>query len=466
MFNIFREKSQVEALIAKDGIEHVTDRFAEFVSRKLTSREIAYQFILEEIQGASMGNSASKRFASNSGIHPEEYWGAMANSMPEVDGPDGPQQLLLASSLQLANNQELMAEFRCRINDKIMQKFGLGKYGKEEDRIRELLVSLRNILTDDMDVMPALTQNIPAPADAKRTQINNREKNIASAEKLIIELSKITGEGNDSIIRSALRIKTKPSKDPYLEKVASILHSTMGPALPLQNSYDLAEECLGELRSNISKGMFHDGANPREILMAYYSLCSMVNESVPSDDKMRLLEISIMARLLIDKIGDLDDLSSLEKGICQFGEHALLEGSLEYTKDDVARIKLDAVKIIMDLMSEQGANVSQESVSKIVENNSSNVGDKEVCKVGEKVLALSVLSNATGYFIDQGEIDIAHSYFLCIDAAIDKYKYSKGQMESFSDHQSNAVREIMKDYSSLGNELVQLLRARAELTSG
>jgi len=134
VFKLFRKKSQVEVLIEKEGIERVTDHFSEIIARKLTSFEIAYQFILEEVEGASMGNSASKHFASNSGIAPEQYWSALNNTMPEVDGPDGPQQLLLASCLQLENNQALMAEFRCRINDKIMQRFNLGKYDKEQGK--------------------------------------------------------------------------------------------------------------------------------------------------------------------------------------------------------------------------------------------------------------------------------------------------------------------------------------------
>lgn len=68
----------------------------------------------------------------------------------------------------------------------------------------------------------------------------------------------------------------KTAKDTYIEKVASILHTTIGPMMPLQNAYNLAEECLGELKGNISKGTFRDGAHPRETVMAYYSLCSMV----------------------------------------------------------------------------------------------------------------------------------------------------------------------------------------------
>ena len=47
--------------------------------------------------------------------------------------------------------------------------------------------------------------------------------------------------------------KKKMEKDPYLEKVASILHQTIGTTLPLENAYNLAEECLHELKNNISR---------------------------------------------------------------------------------------------------------------------------------------------------------------------------------------------------------------------
>jgi len=36
MFKFFRKKTQLEQLIAKDGIEHATEGFAEIISGKLT----------------------------------------------------------------------------------------------------------------------------------------------------------------------------------------------------------------------------------------------------------------------------------------------------------------------------------------------------------------------------------------------------------------------------------------------
>lgn len=131
MFGFGRKKSQLEKAIEKDGIEHATDRVAEIVAAKIPNKEIAYRFILEELEGASMGNNASKIFAKSSGISPAEYKGAMSNSIPEVDGPDGPQQLLAGMTMHLAGNQELMAQFRCKVDEKIMRKFGLGRHGNE-----------------------------------------------------------------------------------------------------------------------------------------------------------------------------------------------------------------------------------------------------------------------------------------------------------------------------------------------
>ena len=122
------EKSELEKMIDADGIEHAAKRFAEIISRKLPTKEIAYQFILEEIEAASQGNAAAINFAKESGIGPDEYSGAMNNSIPEIDGADGPQQLLLQICSQLMSNTDLMVELRTKITDNIMQQFSLGKY--------------------------------------------------------------------------------------------------------------------------------------------------------------------------------------------------------------------------------------------------------------------------------------------------------------------------------------------------
>lgn len=203
MFNIFRKKTQVESLIATEGMEQATDRFADLIAQKLTSREIAYQFIREELDAARRGNAAARLFAENSGFHSAEYLGALNDSVPEVDGAEGPQQQLLALSLQLSN-QQLMAEFRCKIDDKIMRNFNFGKYAHKEERIDNLFKSLKNILVDDKDVIPTLSPGVPVPVNARVKHIHNRERNIASARELISLLSQMTGADTEALIGRAL----------------------------------------------------------------------------------------------------------------------------------------------------------------------------------------------------------------------------------------------------------------------
>ncbi len=74
------------------------------VMSRIASEDVAYQFILEELDGASQGNAAAQAFARNSGIPASTYSGALGNSNSEIDGPEGPQQLLLALSMQLMPN--------------------------------------------------------------------------------------------------------------------------------------------------------------------------------------------------------------------------------------------------------------------------------------------------------------------------------------------------------------------------
>lgn len=130
MFGMFKkkQKSDLEKIIEKDGIEYAAKRFTEIIMQKITTAEVAYQFILEEIEAASQGNVIAMDFARNSGISSDEYKGSMSRSCLEVDGPDGPQQTLLAICMQLTGNQDLMVKLRIMINENIMKEYSFGKY--------------------------------------------------------------------------------------------------------------------------------------------------------------------------------------------------------------------------------------------------------------------------------------------------------------------------------------------------
>lgn len=204
VFGLFKKKTQIQQLIANDGIEHATERFAEIISRTLSTREIARQFILEELDGASQGNEASQVFARSSGIPASQYQRALENSNPEIDGLEGPQQQLLALSMQLMPNQALMAEFRCKVDDKIMKRFKLGKYASKDEQVAYLFRELKSLLLTDDSLVPALHPDLPTPEGATKRHVVRRGKNIAAVKELISTITSLTGEGSRGIVLKAL----------------------------------------------------------------------------------------------------------------------------------------------------------------------------------------------------------------------------------------------------------------------
>ena len=139
MFGMFKknkkEKSELEKLIDRDGIEYATQACAKIILEKLPTAEIAYQFVLEEIEAASQGSGAAIKFTLESGIRPNEYKGAMGNSRPEVDGLGGPQQLLLGLCMELQPDMDLVVKFRTMVVDSIMQHYSFGKYKPQTKNI-------------------------------------------------------------------------------------------------------------------------------------------------------------------------------------------------------------------------------------------------------------------------------------------------------------------------------------------
>ena len=127
MFGFSKKKSAFEQQVISDGIEHASTRVAQELLTKIGSYEVALQFVLEEIEAASQGNKKALDFVKNSGFSESEYSGAMNNSFDEVDGPGGPQLMLLNFVTQISDI-DLMVSLRVAAVDKIMQTWQLGRY--------------------------------------------------------------------------------------------------------------------------------------------------------------------------------------------------------------------------------------------------------------------------------------------------------------------------------------------------
>lgn len=172
------------------------------VDNRIPTKDIAYQFVLEELDAASQGNKAAIQFVQDSGFSEAEYKDAMKNSSEEVDGVNGPQQFLLNSVMPYASNIDLMVNTRLSVVKNIIEEWEL--QSDTEYRINNLMKALKSILEDDEDVMPSIAPNIPVPQSATARQIYFREENISSAKNIISILSDLTKEDDETIILKSL----------------------------------------------------------------------------------------------------------------------------------------------------------------------------------------------------------------------------------------------------------------------
>lgn len=120
MFGWLKQKTEMQKLIERTSYEESIEEVAALVGQRITTIRAFRQFILEELDAAQHGNAEAKAFVRRTGIPASEYSGAMSRSWPEVDGPDGPQQLLVNICTQLGDDAQYVARFRIAVVQKIL----------------------------------------------------------------------------------------------------------------------------------------------------------------------------------------------------------------------------------------------------------------------------------------------------------------------------------------------------------
>ncbi len=106
---------------------------AKMFSEKLTSRELALQFVLEELDAARQGNEVSISFAENSGFEPSQYIGAMDKTSWEGDESTLEYiQLYFRKILLKIGDTDIIVRVSLSIVDSIMKGWRLGKYTEVE----------------------------------------------------------------------------------------------------------------------------------------------------------------------------------------------------------------------------------------------------------------------------------------------------------------------------------------------
>lgn len=116
--------------IALFGIEPVIKLAVDIILPMLPTYKLGYQFSMEELDFASIVENENKfasDFIKDSGITRSEYGNATSNSIPEIDRPGGPQQILHAMCVAMYDKQ-ISSQFRTEVAKKIMQHFKIGNF--------------------------------------------------------------------------------------------------------------------------------------------------------------------------------------------------------------------------------------------------------------------------------------------------------------------------------------------------
>lgn len=120
------DKSPEKAFIEKN-CKPLLDQVIQLIG---DDEVVARQFVLEEVEAASMGDHNAQQFVKLCGISKQEYTGALENSHEKVDGTSGPQQFLnhAFSEIRSSKGIDWAVKLRIAVVDRVMQVYKLGRY--------------------------------------------------------------------------------------------------------------------------------------------------------------------------------------------------------------------------------------------------------------------------------------------------------------------------------------------------
>ena len=137
MFGIFKKKkvkSHLAMQLESKGLDQVTTEIVGALMSQLSGTGYMYHFVLAELDGASMGNEKSRKFARESGIAESEFRGQHQFEHPLIDGPNGAKTMMDMACLGMIDQLDLVVDFRLMTLDKLMREVEVGRYDNDKEK--------------------------------------------------------------------------------------------------------------------------------------------------------------------------------------------------------------------------------------------------------------------------------------------------------------------------------------------
>ena len=119
-----------ENQVREDGVDYASKRIMDILNGEITSKDLAKQFVLEELDAAIKGNEYAKDFAKNSGFKSYEYVGALNRTRwkGEESELERIQLFVREAFIFPIRDIDLMVKLSIAVLDRVMQRWELGKY--------------------------------------------------------------------------------------------------------------------------------------------------------------------------------------------------------------------------------------------------------------------------------------------------------------------------------------------------
>lgn len=129
MLGLFKKKSKLAKQIESEGVSAVSKSFGQFLTSELGGNPtFMREYVLADLLGATTGGEVSKSFVKNSGVSPAEYDDNAQVPAVVAQAID----TLNNATISLADDQEMMVDFRLGVLDYIMMLCRMGKYSLEQ----------------------------------------------------------------------------------------------------------------------------------------------------------------------------------------------------------------------------------------------------------------------------------------------------------------------------------------------
>ena len=275
-------RSALEKQIKQDGIPLAAKQIATLINEKINSRDLAKQFVLEELDAARQGGiEDATNFAKESGFSPSEYIGAMQKTQLTCNERELEYiQMLMRSFTYSLSDKILMCRLNIAIVDEVMDNWYLGKYDtltsdknekiyssdidKKRDEYDEILNTLPILqsLINDEELMEALSMAL----DGESAPVNMVDR-INEFLKIIYRLSELTGADPGELLDNDGQIITE-----HLDNLKSHINADDFEEFEAQNQDDdsnlVDKENLDTLADEQFLEFLNSGKLPNDVIKA------------------------------------------------------------------------------------------------------------------------------------------------------------------------------------------------------